>query len=144
MTIDDATLWWILVGVAVAMELVTGTFYLLLLALGMAAGAIAAHLGATITMQIIAAAMLGGGAVAIWYRVRSKQPRRAHSSANRDVNLDIGGTITVQAWNPDGTASVKYRGAEWTAQLGPRATPGAGVFTIVAVEGSRLIVEPIK
>ena len=139
---DDSTLWWIVAGVTVAMELVTGTFYLLLLALGMAAGALAAHLGASLTVQIVAAAVVGGGAVAIWYRVRSGQPRKAHSSANRDINLDIGGTINVEVWNPDRTALVKYRGAEWTAQLAPNVDVVPGVFKIVAVEGSRLIVQP--
>lgn len=141
---DDSTFWWIATGVAVAMELVTGTFYLLLLALGLAAGALAAHLGASTTVQIVAAAVIGGGAVAVWYLVRSKQPRRGHSSTNRDINLDIGGTIQVENWNPDRTATVKYRGAEWTAQLGPDEKPDSGVFRIVAVVGSRLIVRPVE
>ena len=32
---SEATLWWVIAGVTVALELVTGTFYLLLLAIGM-------------------------------------------------------------------------------------------------------------
>ena len=40
-----ATVWWVLAGIAVAVELSTGTFYMLMLALGLAAGAIASHLG---------------------------------------------------------------------------------------------------
>jgi membrane protein implicated in regulation of membrane protease activity len=141
---DDSTLWWIAAGVAVAAELVTGTFYLLMLALGLAAGAIAAHLGAPTTVQMVAAAVIGGGAVAIWYGVRSKQPRSGPSSANRDINLDIGSTIHVDAWDNDGTASVQYRGANWTAQLGPGETPAPGAHRIVEVVGSRLIVKPAK
>ncbi|MDH4106316.1 MAG: NfeD family protein, partial [Gammaproteobacteria bacterium] len=57
-----ATIWWVLAGVAVAVELATGTFYLLMLALGMAAGAIASHLGFGVPLQIVAAAAVGGGA----------------------------------------------------------------------------------
>ena len=40
----ESTLWWLLAGGIVAAELLTGTFYLLMLALGVAAAAIAAHL----------------------------------------------------------------------------------------------------
>ena len=36
------TLWWILAGAAVVAELLTGTLYLLLLAAGLATGALAA------------------------------------------------------------------------------------------------------
>lgn len=31
---SDATIWWVLTGVLVALELATGTFYLLMLGLG--------------------------------------------------------------------------------------------------------------
>ncbi|HSV35687.1 MAG TPA: NfeD family protein, partial [Ramlibacter sp.] len=106
----DSTLWWLLTGGAVAVELVTGTFYLLMLAIGLAAGALAAHAGAPLTVQLLVAAFVGGGAVAAWYLVRGKQPQAADAAHNRDVNLDIGETVQVDAWNPDGTASIKYRG----------------------------------
>ena len=56
---EESTLWWVLAGVAVAVELVTGTFYLLLLALGMAAGALAAHLGAGTALHLVCAAWVG-------------------------------------------------------------------------------------
>src|SRR5688500_16392511 len=59
----EPTVWWLLAGAAVAVELATGTFYLLMLALGMAAAAIAAHLGASIPLQLVTAAVVGGGAV---------------------------------------------------------------------------------
>ena len=58
------TLWWLLAGAAVAVEMLTGTFYLLMLALGMVAGALAAHAGASAPMQLVVAALVGGGAVA--------------------------------------------------------------------------------
>ena len=40
-----STVWWLITGGLVAAELATGTFYLLMLALGAAAAAVAAHLG---------------------------------------------------------------------------------------------------
>jgi len=44
-----APVWWIATGVLIAVELATGTFYLLMLAVGAAAGAMAAHLGLGLT-----------------------------------------------------------------------------------------------
>ena len=38
---DQPTIWWLLAGITVAVELVTGTFYLLMIALGLAAAALA-------------------------------------------------------------------------------------------------------
>ena len=40
---SESTIWWLLAGAAVAAELVTGTFYLLMLTVGLVAGAIAAY-----------------------------------------------------------------------------------------------------
>ena len=40
---SDSTVWWILAGLLVSAELLTGTFHLLMLAIGLAAGAVAAR-----------------------------------------------------------------------------------------------------
>lgn len=140
----ESTLWWLLAGAAVAVELVTGTFYLLMIALGLASGAVAAHMGLALTWQLVSAALVSGGAVAIWYRVRKQSPDRLPARANRDVNLDIGQTLHIAAWEADGTAQVKYRGAQWTAALMPgvAATAGDGLYRIEQVVGNRLLVVP--
>jgi membrane protein implicated in regulation of membrane protease activity len=136
-----ATGWWIVAGVLVASELATGTFYLLMLALGAAAAALAAHLGVTFNGQLLASALIGGGAVAAWHFMRSKQPAAAPASANRDVNLDIGETVQVTEWNADGTAQVSYRGANWAARFAGHGAPKPGAHVIHAVEGNRLLLE---
>lgn len=136
----DSTFWWLLVGAAIAVELVTGTFYLLMLSIGMAAAALAAHAGASLSLQLVTAALLGGGSVAAWRSYKLKQPSAPQASANRDVNLDIGETVQVDAWLPNDTASVKYRGAHWDVALEPGATATPGAHTIVEVVGNRLIV----
>ena len=110
----ESTIWWLLAGGAVALELLTGTFYLLMFALGLAAAALAAHAGASFPVQLVAAAVVGGGAVAGWHVFRGRQPAAAAAGANRDVNLDVGESVHIDAWNADGTAQVKYRGAQWT------------------------------
>ena len=138
----ESTIWWLLAGTAVAVELLTGTFYLLMLAIGLAAGAVAAHAGAGTALQLIVAAVVGGGAVAAWHLVRPKQPD-GPAGANRDVNLDVGETVQVDGWNSDGTASVKYRGANWTVVAAPGAGNEVGLHRVRQVVGSRLLVEKI-
>lgn len=59
MNLDASTLWWLMAGVAVVAELLTGTFYLLMLAVGLAAGALAAHAGLGNTAQILVSALVG-------------------------------------------------------------------------------------
>ena len=58
-----STWWWIVTGVLVALELTTGTFYLLMLAIGGVSGALAAHAGASFATQMVVAALVGGVAV---------------------------------------------------------------------------------
>jgi len=139
----DSTVWWLLTGAAVAVELVTGTFYLLMLAIGLAAGALAAHAGTGLPAQLVVAAVVGGGAVAAWHVVRRRRPAALGASANPDVNLDVGETVLVESWQPDGTAQVRYRGASWTVAHPPGAAPAAGLHRVREVVGSRLIVEKI-
>jgi membrane protein implicated in regulation of membrane protease activity len=119
--------WWVIAGVTVALELVTGTFYLLLLAIGMAAAALAAHAGAGIIVQLLAAAVVGGGAVVAWYFIKKRRPGdpSARPTATR-VNLDVGETVQIDSWAADGTAIVKYRGASWTAVHRKGITPSTG------------------
>ena len=136
MTLSAATLWW------VAAELATGTFYLLMIALGLGAGAVAAHAGLSATWQVTAAALVGAAATALWHWKRASQPRSAPPELNRDVNLDIGERVQVEAWGSDGTARVNYRGTQWSARLAPGAQRVAGEHRVAAVEGNWLVLAP--
>ena len=136
-----STAWWLAAGAMVAVELATGTFYLLMLALGAAAGALAAHLGLSGNLQMAAAAVLGGGAVVAWHLRRTAYATGPPAGANPDVNLDIGGTVQVAHWQADGSARVHYRGAEWDARHVGAGPATAGEHTIRAVEGSRLLLD---
>jgi membrane protein implicated in regulation of membrane protease activity len=96
---------------------------------GLVAGAIAAHLGLPLDGQIVAAAVVGGGAVAAWHWHRSKSPAPLPANATADVNLDIGEAGAGRPMEPDGTATVKFRGANWTAVAADPAEPGSpGTF----------------
>lgn len=136
---SDATLWWIVTGTAVAIELATGTFYLLMLAIGLAAAAVAAHLGASPAIQLAAAAVVGGGAVTALHLLRGKQAAEPPFEANRNVNLDIGERVHVPQWNVDGTARIQYRGAAWAARYAGTDTPTPGEHVIRAIEGNQLL-----
>ena len=57
---NDATIWWLVTGVLVAAELMTGTFYLLMLTIGAVAAALTAHMGGSLTVQLVTAALIGG------------------------------------------------------------------------------------
>jgi membrane protein implicated in regulation of membrane protease activity len=140
---SESTLWWVLAGAAVAIELATGTFYLLMMALGLAAGAVAAHLGASTTVQLLAAALVGCGAVVAWHTVRGRGPRELPTASNPDINMDVGETVQVDAWQPDGSSQVRYRGAQWTVVQAPGGTGTVGAHRISEVVGSKLVVEKI-
>ena len=143
MDVSTATGRWVAAGIAIAAELGTGTFYLLMMAFGLAAAAVAAHLGLALPAQMVTGAIVGAGASALWWAYRRRQgssDRAAHQ--NRDVNLDIGERVHVATWSPDGTAQVRYRGSGWTARLAPGAPAVAGEHVVSAVEGNWLVLLP--
>jgi membrane protein implicated in regulation of membrane protease activity len=142
MEIPGSTFWWVAAGVAVAAELGTGTFYLLMIALGLGAAAVAAQVGLGGTSQLAVAAVVGGGATVYWHWLRSRRGADDPARANRDVNLDIGGCVHVEAWAADRTTRVRHRGTEWTARLAPGAAAHSGEHVISAVEGNWLVLTP--
>ena len=139
----QSSIWWLLAGAAVAVELTTGTFYLLMVAIGLAAAALGAHAGASSAAQMVIAALVSGGSVLAWRSIKAKAPPTVPASANRDVNLDIGGTVQVDSWRPDDTSTVNYRGANWQVSHTAGTVATAGAHRIVEVIGSRFVVEKI-
>jgi membrane protein implicated in regulation of membrane protease activity len=138
---SEPTLWWLLAGALVAFELLSGTFYLLMLAPGAVAAALAAHTGLSLTTQIVLAATIGGCAVVAWHWKRMHHNHEPPAQANANVNLDIGETVQIAAWNADGTASVQYRGAHWTAIHRTGVIPTPGAHRVAEMAGSRLLVD---
>lgn len=138
---DHSTAWWVATGVLVALELTTGTFYLLMVAVGTAAGALAAHAGLPFNGQLVVAAALGGAGVALWHRHRQKAPAGPRAAENPDLNLDVGSRVQVPAWGPGGQARITHRGAAWNARYAGSGEPLPGEHVIVAVEGSQLVLD---
>lgn len=141
MDIEASTFWWILAGIAVVAELLTGTIYLLMLGLGLVAGAIAAHLGVGMPAQITVAAAVAVLSVLVGRRIRRARSSGLPASADPAMSLDIGETVTVTQWDADGSTRVQYRGAQWTAVLRAGTMPAPGQYRVVELQGNRLVVD---
>ncbi|VVE89617.1 NfeD family protein [Pandoraea bronchicola] len=138
---EQAWLWFGVAGLTVVLELASGTFYLLMVALGMTAGGIAAVLGIDWPLQLVIAAVVAG--VAVWSLRRSRFGHRrikVDAAADPNTNLDIGQQLHIETWQADGRARAMYRGAEWDVELMPGEAAAAGWFVIREVRGSRLFV----
>jgi membrane protein implicated in regulation of membrane protease activity len=135
----DWSFWLWAAGVTVVLELLTGTFYLLMIAIGLAAGALVAAAGGGIAAQTLVAAVVGVLATGLLWRSKAGRPHTVDAAIDPNVNMDIGQTVRVPDWQ-NGTARVMYRGALWDVELAPGSPAAAGVYTIREVRGSRLIV----
>jgi membrane protein implicated in regulation of membrane protease activity len=99
--------------------------------------------GASLPLQLVVGAAVGIAATRVLRRTHwAVRRRQADAAENRDVILDIGEVVQVNAWH-DGTAHVRYRGCQWDASLEPGAVSQPGAQVIKAVRGSTLIVAPV-
>ncbi|MYZ44837.1 NfeD family protein [Schauerella aestuarii] len=135
-------IWFALAAVALIGEVATGTFYLLLVALGIAAGGVAAMLGWTLQWQLVAAIVVALAGLFVLRAVGVLKKRGVHTGRNVDANLDIGQTVEVEHWSADRAARVFYRGANWQAQLAEGESLEPGTFVINEIKGTRLILVP--
>jgi membrane protein implicated in regulation of membrane protease activity len=134
-SIEAYWIWWLLAGALVAAELLTGTFFLLALGVAFAVGGLAALAGLSFEIQLLTAGVLSIAGTFLAHRFR-----RRRAAAPQEPAFDIGQAVRVQAWNPDGTARVAYRGTLWLAEPASPASPRADTMYIVAVRGSTLVI----
>jgi membrane protein implicated in regulation of membrane protease activity len=136
--------WMIAAGVLVVLEMFTGTFYLLMIGLGLGAAGLAALVGASGPIQMMVAAFVGVIATYLLRKSRFGRTSRTEAAKDPNVNMDIGQTVRIDAWNETGEGMhmtrTKYRGADWDVELLPGADPRPGTFVIREVRGNRLIV----
>lgn len=135
------TLWWLAAVGLVLAELLTGTFYLLMLALGAAAAALAAHAGLGTSAQMLTAAVAGAAAVLLGHGWRTRRAAARAAEGDATLNLDIGSPVQVAQWRPDGTARVHHRGSTWDARLGSPGPALPGPHVIRAVHANQLVLE---
>lgn len=132
---------WAVTGIVlIIIEMLTGTFYLLVLGIAALAAAAAAYLGQSFWVQAVTVAAVSVVGVILIKRFRGTgQPAS-------DQGLDVGQAVTLEVWisEPDGLARVKYRNAQWEAQVSGDRTPGGKVFYIHAVDGNTLRVSAAR
>jgi membrane protein implicated in regulation of membrane protease activity len=133
---DPAMAWAIAGLLLVISELLTGTFYLVMLAL--AAFGAAAYVGQAFPVQCtVAAIVAAAGCYGVHlYRSRNSGPGMAP--------IDAGMPATFESWIDMGArlARVRYRGASWDARVENTEAlePGAMLY-VVSTEGNTLTVE---
>ncbi|MCU0765265.1 MAG: NfeD family protein [Burkholderiaceae bacterium] len=134
----SAWIWWMVLAFGLLiLELLSGTFYLLVIAAAMAAGGLANLAGAPFELQLVVAAAIGL-AGSLWLR-RSRFGRPADDPGALQ-SFDVGQVVRIDRWSDAGSARAAYRGAEWDVLLAPGETAAPGDYVIRSVQGSRLVV----
>jgi membrane protein implicated in regulation of membrane protease activity len=133
--------WLSLAGALLVCEMLTGTFYLLMLAIGALSGAACAYLGTSLTVQLGVASLIGLAASLVVWQIRNQKQTQDGEGENPLGQLDIGSTVTVDHWNSEHACEVKYRGAAWQAVAMQGEICQPGVYRIVAIEGTTLVLK---
>ena len=135
---------WLLIGLMlVVVELMTGTFYLLILGIAAGIGSLIAFFGLPFWIQALMAAIAAivGGVLVHRYH------RAANATSPKDIANDVGQTVTIESWvsEPQRLARVHYRGTIWDAEVlgSDRIEPDAHLY-VVAMEGSRVKVSSTR
>jgi membrane protein implicated in regulation of membrane protease activity len=136
----EGYVWWFVMGFGLLVaELLTGTFYLLIIAVALGVAGIVAFVGAPLAVQLVVAAAIGLGG-SLWLR-STRFGRRLHEKGDDRVqNMDIGQTLRVDHWSASRTARASYRGANWDVELAPGEQPVPGDYVIREIHANRLIV----
>lgn len=133
---------WLAAGfVLVIAELVTGTFFLLVLGIAAFAGSATAWFGLGFWVETLCAAAVAIAGVFWVQQDRKTMPQFDMAS------LDLGQAVTLDAWvnREQGSARVKYRNTLWDAEVeGERAFDHGQVLFIHAVDGNTLKVSKAK
>jgi membrane protein implicated in regulation of membrane protease activity len=132
----DLSLAWAILGlVLVITELLSGTFYLLMLALAAFGAAGVAWFGQGFPVQAIVAAVV---AAAGCYGVHLYRTKNAQSTM---APIDTGMPANFENWIDAGArlARVRYRGASWDARVeGTEAVEPGAMLYVTATEGNTL------
>lgn len=136
MSVEPYLIWIVLGFLLIIAELLTGTFYLLVMGIGAFAGAAIAWGGGSFFLQAFGAcavALIGTGVVLYL------TPKRAATAS--DNLLDRGNPVELESWvdAATGLARVKHRGASWEARVvsASRPPPGSMLY-ITGSEGQVL------
>lgn len=134
--------WFVAAGLLVIAELASGTFYLLMVAIGLLVGGLGGLAGLEPGAQAVLSAVVAVAGIAVLRRTRFGRPKRRAPGSDPNTNLDIGQELDVAAWDRYGLSRAPYRGADWSVRLAPGHAAEPGRFRIIEVDGTTLVVVP--
>ena len=130
---------WAILGLAlVVVELLTGTFYLLVLAIAAFGAALVAWLGQPIGVQAVVAAVISG------FGCYGVHVYRAKNSSQQMAPVDAGQPARFENWVDQGArlARVRYRGASWEALVetdpATAAVDAGALLYVISANGNTL------
>ena len=132
---EEDLLWAILGLTLVIVELLTGTFYLLVLGVAAFGAALAAWLGQGFPLQAIVAALIAALGCYGVHVYRTKNTTRQMAP------VDAGQPASFENWVDQGArlARVSYRGASWDAHVdGDAAVDAGAMLYVVTANGNTL------
>ncbi|MGL4767623.1 MAG: NfeD family protein [Formosimonas sp.] len=140
MDIYSSYAWLIAAGILVTVEIATGTFYLLMLAIAALITWLIERMGGSFMLQ---SSVFLISSIVLCYAVhRYRHQRQAHETINVASDLDAGESVQV-TWR-NGVGSAFYRGTNWQVVLqSPVAEPADGTYHIIRLDGNRLLVRPV-
>jgi membrane protein implicated in regulation of membrane protease activity len=138
----ESYLAWVLAGFGLVIaELLSGTFYLLMLGIAAFGGAAAAWAGLGFPAQAFAAGVIAGVGSWMVHVYHAKNARQQMKP------MDHAQPVTFEQWvNQDARlARVRYRGATWEARVeGDAAIDPGGMLYILTADGNTLTVSKTR
>jgi membrane protein implicated in regulation of membrane protease activity len=131
----DPALLWAITGLAlVIVELLTGTFYLLMLGVAAFGAAGTAWLGYDFPAQVVVGALIAAAGCYAVHVYRAK-------NRTQQMSVDAGMPASFETWIDSGArlARVRYRGASWDARVeGVEALEPGAIVYVLATDGNTL------
>ncbi len=138
----DYGLAWLIGGfILVIAELITGTFYLLVLGIAAFAGGAVYYGGGSLAVQAAVAAVIA------LFGLAGVQRYRRNLSPQKMRHLDVGQAASFESWVDARTrhARVRYRDTLWDAEVSGEASGQPGeVLYITSVHGNTLTVSKAR
>lgn len=133
--------WFLLAFALLGLEMLSGTFYMIVFSIAAAAAGIIAYFHFGITVQLSVATLVGVVGTRL---LRAWKAANIRPSTAAERNFDIGQAVQVETWRDDGSLRVQYRGSQWDAELESSDMPRDVPLYIKDQRGSVLILSRHK
>ncbi len=137
---DIILFWFGIAGLALIIELLINTFYLLLISFSMlAAGFIAMFFPKNLLIQILTCCLIALICLFFYRRKFFKEKK----VKNQNLHIDIGQLLIINDWSDQGLTNIYYRGTTWQVEMNQKYPKRDGVFVIIGFNGNRIVVVPL-